>query len=70
MASELSNNWRQNSRTEPAGGLTVDGSFGAYTNEATRNFQACVHISVDGIIGPNTWSKLNYWVNQSTYACG
>ena len=53
-----------------AGGLTVDGSFGAYTNETTRNFQACVHISVDGIIGPNTWSKLNYWVNQSTYACG
>ena len=52
-----------------AGGLTVDGSFGAYTNEATRNFQACVHIAVDGVIGPNTWSKLNYWVNQSTYAC-
>ena len=52
-----------------AGGLTVDGSFGAYTNEATRNFQACVHIAVDGIIGPNTWSKLNFWVNQSTFAC-
>jgi zinc D-Ala-D-Ala carboxypeptidase len=52
------------------GGLTVDGDFGAHTNAATRNFQACVHISVDGIIGPDTWSELNYWVNQSGYACG
>jgi zinc D-Ala-D-Ala carboxypeptidase len=54
----------------PGAGLIVDGSFGPYTNAATRNFQACVHISVDGVIGPNTWSELNYWVNQSTYACG
>jgi len=49
------------------GGLTVDGSFGAHTLAATRAFQSCAHISVDGEIGPNTWSELNYWVNQPTY---
>jgi peptidoglycan hydrolase-like protein with peptidoglycan-binding domain len=54
----------------PYGGLTVDGIFGANTNAATRAFQSCVHIGVDGIIGPDTWSELNYWVNQSGYACG
>ena len=52
------------------GGLTEDGIFGANTNAATRNFQSCVHIAVDGIIGPDTWSELNHWVNQSGYACG
>jgi zinc D-Ala-D-Ala carboxypeptidase len=49
------------------GGLTVDGQFGANTLAATRAFQSCAHISVDGVIGPNTWSELNYWVNQPTY---
>lgn len=51
------------------GGLTVDGSFGAHTNAATRNFQSCVHLHVDGIIGPDTWSQLNFWVNHSGFAC-
>lgn len=51
------------------GGLTVDGSFGAHTNAATRNFQSCVHLHLDGIIGPDTWSQLNFWVNHSGFAC-
>jgi peptidoglycan hydrolase-like protein with peptidoglycan-binding domain len=50
--------------------LAVDGSFGPKTLAVTRAFQSCVHISVDGVIGPNTWSELNFWVNQPGFACG
>lgn len=52
------------------GTLSVDGSFGTATKNATINFQRCVHLSADGVIGPDTWSQLNYWVNQPGYACG
>jgi len=54
----------------PRGALSVDGIFGTATKNATINFQKCVHLTADGIIGPDTWSELNYWVNQPTYACG
>ena len=50
--------------------LAVDGQFGSHTLTVTRDFQACVHIAVDGKIGPDTWSLLNFWVNQPGYACG
>jgi zinc D-Ala-D-Ala carboxypeptidase len=52
------------------GALSVDGSFGTATKNATINFQRCVHLSADGVIGPDTWTQLNYWVNQPGYACG
>ncbi|MFC5908764.1 peptidoglycan-binding domain-containing protein [Streptacidiphilus monticola] len=50
-------------------GLTVDGDFGSNTEAATKNFQIhCMGATdPDGIIGPNTWSALNYWVSQPGY---
>jgi peptidoglycan hydrolase-like protein with peptidoglycan-binding domain len=51
----------------PFGGLTVDGSFGRETLAATKAFQGCAHLAKDGIIGPNTWSALNFWVNQPRF---
>jgi len=50
-------------------GLTVDGDFGSNTLAATKNFQIHCMGATDpnGIIGPNTWSALNYWVAQPTY---
>ena len=38
------------------GGL--DGIFGAKTQEAVRNYQKKVSLSVDGIVGCNTWRAL------------
>ena len=38
------------------GGL--DGIFGARTQEAVRSYQQKVGLSVDGIIGCNTWRSL------------
>ena len=38
------------------GGL--DGVFGAQTNTAVRNYQKAKGLSVDGIIGCNTWRAL------------
>lgn len=50
--------------------LSVDGSFGPLTNTAVRTFQGCAHITVDGIVGPQTWSFLQTWANNTTnYIC-
>jgi len=50
--------------------ITQDGSFGPNTRDAIIRFQRCVGISADGIVGPVTWSHLNYWAAQPTaYAC-
>lgn len=38
--------------------LAVDGQFGPKTDAATRDFQRCQHISIDGEIGPVTWRHL------------
>ena len=38
------------------GGL--DGIFGARTQEAVRNYQQSVGLTVDGIVGCNTWRAL------------
>ena len=38
------------------GGL--DGIFGIQTQNAVKNYQASVGLTVDGIVGCNTWSSL------------
>ncbi|MBZ9750264.1 peptidoglycan-binding protein [Deinococcus sp. HMF7604] len=44
--------------------VTVDGAFGAGTNTAVRNFQSANGLTVDGIVGGNTWEKLIATVRQ------
>ena len=39
-------------------GLVVDGIFGSKTTAAVRDFQSNNGLSVDGIVGPNTWRTL------------
>ena len=41
-------------------GLATDGIFGAKTEAAVRDYQKRNDLSVDGIAGPKTWSKLGY----------
>lgn len=38
--------------------LIPDGIFGNLTEEAVKEFQKTAGITVDGIVGPDTWSKL------------
>lgn len=44
-------------------GLDEDGDFGRVTQSATRAFQQCAGIVVDGRIGAQTWSFLSFWAN-------
>lgn len=39
-------------------GLVVDGSFGSGTDGAVRDFQSKNGLSVDGVVGNQTWTKL------------
>ncbi len=39
--------------------LDVDGQFGSKTQAAVRDYQKKNGLSVDGIVGKNTWGKLN-----------
>ncbi|MEO1431309.1 MAG: peptidoglycan-binding protein [Cyanobacteria bacterium J06633_8] len=38
--------------------LVVDGIFGAATEETVKKFQAQYNLTVDGIVGTQTWTKL------------
>lgn len=38
---------------------TIDGIFGDKTDTAVRNFQSNYNLTVDGIVGPQTWDALN-----------
>jgi peptidoglycan hydrolase-like protein with peptidoglycan-binding domain len=45
-------------RGDGAGQVAVDGVFGPVTAEAVRAFQTLLGLSVDGIVGPQTWNHL------------
>lgn len=43
--------------------MDEDGDFGRLTKSATKDFQQCADIIVDGRIGAQTWSFLSFWAN-------
>ncbi|MET7682330.1 peptidoglycan-binding domain-containing protein [Streptomyces sp. NPDC005423] len=45
-------------------GLDEDGVFGQRTRSATKEFQQCSRIVVDGLVGAQTWSFLSFWANS------
>ena len=45
-------------RGDGANQITIDGIFGPVTNDAVRAFQNLIGLSVDGIVGPQTWNHL------------
>jgi hypothetical protein len=45
-------------RGDGAAQITIDGIFGQVTNQAVRAFQTLLGLSVDGIVGPQTWNHL------------
>lgn len=48
--------WLLNEKGHNAG--TVDGAFGANTLKAVKAFQKAAGLTVDGVVGKNTWRKL------------
>ena len=46
--------------------LAVDGQFGAKTQSAVQSYQKSKGLTVDGIVGTNTWGALNGGSSQKT----
>jgi len=49
-----------------SGPLTVDGDFGPLTQQAVEAFQQREGISVDGVVGPQTWGRLSQMTPPSS----
>jgi zinc D-Ala-D-Ala carboxypeptidase len=49
--------------------IIVDGAFGPATDGAVRRFQGCARVAEDGIIGPTTWSLLNWYAARTPINC-
>jgi murein L,D-transpeptidase YcbB/YkuD len=49
--------------------LDEDGDFGPVTHSATKRFQRCAGITVDGTVGAQTWSFLVFWANSTDSVC-
>jgi peptidoglycan hydrolase-like protein with peptidoglycan-binding domain len=45
---------------------TVDGKIGSQTREAIKEFQRVHGLKDDGVVGKQTWAKLNVYVDLST----
>lgn len=46
--------------------VAVDGNFGPNTEAAVKAFQQSKGLAADGIVGPNTWSKLVIQVKKGS----
>ena len=46
--------------------IAVDGVFGPVTEAAVRAVQTAAHVTVDGIVGPQTWPKVVVTVRRGS----